>query len=102
MVVKASKSKANADSAVINGTSAYAHKQASLCRCMAAQCATYWLPVIKKYPVIPTWSEKYDTNSLSRLTIEDDSGDKDDHELDKCDDHSDTGSIDVEDILDLD
>lgn len=92
-----------ADPSVLNGISAYAHKQASICLRMAARCAAYWLPIMNKHTINPTWSENHKANSLTTIENEAASEDEDDdHELDKCDDRSEAGNMDVEDIVDFD
>ncbi|KDR65963.1 hypothetical protein GALMADRAFT_232763 [Galerina marginata CBS 339.88] len=70
--------------AVQSGIVAYAHKQSTLCLQMAARCAVYWLPVMKKHGIIPTWSDS-----------------EDDDEDDNVDNRSDTGEVDINDILDF-
>lgn len=44
---------------IVHGASAYARKQAYILRCMAARCATEWLPALRKNGIEPVWSEKY-------------------------------------------
>jgi hypothetical protein len=93
----------NADPTVLNGISAYAHKQANICHRMAARCASYWLPITNKHAINPTWSKKYNTNILT--TTEDDATSEDDDEdndLDNYDERSDAGNVDVENIIDFD
>jgi len=94
---------------VSSGISAYAHKQARICLCMAAQCATYWLPIMKKHGVV--WIEKYrplepqipQTGSESESESESESGDDEKNsELDQVDEQSDSGNVDVENIIDFD
>jgi len=44
---------------ILNGVSAYAHKQAYILREMAERCAEDWLPELKKCGVIPSWAVRY-------------------------------------------
>ena len=101
----------NADPSVSSGISAYAHKQASICLRMAARCATYWLPIMNKHGV--TWVEKYRPleqqfpltggESDSESESESESGDDENNgELDQVDEWSDSGNVDVENIIDFD
>ncbi|KIJ90500.1 hypothetical protein K443DRAFT_116509 [Laccaria amethystina LaAM-08-1] len=99
----------NADPSVLSGISAYAQKEASICLHMAARCATYWLPIMRKHGV--TWIEKYKllepqislTGGEPELESELESGDEENNgELDQVDEQSDSGSVDVEYIIDFD
>ena len=88
-----------------SGVGAYAHKQACLCLRMAARCATYWLPIMKKHGITPTWSSKYKVcskNSTRGASTSEDSEHDDDAELDEDDNRSDTGDLDINDIVDFD
>ena len=69
---------------------------------MAARCAAYWLPIMKKYSIIPTWSGNYQGSKTG--VGEDPTSDSDsdtDDELERADDKSDCGEVDVDDILDF-
>lgn len=44
---------------VLNGSSAYAFKQADLSRHMAARCAAEWLPELDKRGIQPDWAGSY-------------------------------------------
>jgi len=90
------------DLLVLSGVSAYAHKQASICHCMAARCTRHWLPIMKKHNVVPVWSEKYEAKTTNVGRVESASESDNDNELDKHDDQSDSGDLDVEDIVDFD
>ena len=86
-----------------SGVAAYAHKQACLCLRMAARCAVYWLPIMKKHGISPTWSSKYEVcskNSTQDVSASEDEH-EDDAESDKDDDRSDTGDLDIDDIVDF-
>ena len=99
----------NTDPSVSSGISAYAHKQASICLRMADRCAAYWLLIMKKHGV--TWIEKYrlqeqqtpltggrpESESESESSDDENSG-----ELDQVDEHSDSGDVEVENIVDFD
>ena len=39
--------------------SGYAHKQATICQCMATHCAYYWLPQLKSKGITPSWAAEY-------------------------------------------
>lgn len=94
----------SADLSLLSGVSAYAHKQATLCRRMAARCASFWLPTMKKHNIIPNWSEEYKTEPPMATGGEPKSGsdDDDDDELDEWDDRSDTGDLNIDDIVEFD
>jgi len=90
----------NLDPSIKSGIVAYAHKQSSLCLRMAARCARYWLPVMKKHGIIPTWGSKYEVASYvstERVSISED----DDDDLELGDNRSDTEELNIEDILDF-
>jgi|ERR1700678_2189388 hypothetical protein len=85
-----------------SGVVAYAHKQSSLCLRMAARCAGYWLPVMKKHGIIPTWGGKYEVESYVATqdgSISED--DDEDLELGRDDNRSDTEEVNIDDILDF-
>ena len=83
-----------------SGVVAYAHKQSTLCLCMAIRCAAYWLPVMKKHRIIPPWSSKYKIVSAS-VGVGGSVSDSEDEE-DQEDNRSDVGELDINDILDFD
>ena len=85
---------------VESGVVAYAHKQSTLCLCMAIRCAAYWLPVMKKHGIIPPWSSKYRIVSAS-VGVGGSVSDSEDEE-DQDDNRSDVGELDINDILDFD
>lgn len=88
-----------------SGVAAYAHKQADICLRMAARCATYWLPIMKKHGIFPSWGEKYTQRSTVSLEIgpaSDSENDDDNDELDRADEKSDSGDLEVDDILEFD
>jgi hypothetical protein len=89
---------------VRSGVVAYAHKQSTLCLRMATRCAVYWLPVMKKHGIIPTWGSKYQvaSSSVTQIGSISDSEDDEDQELDKDDHWSDAGELNVDDIFDFD
>jgi hypothetical protein len=92
----------NLDSSLQSGLVAYAHKQSTLCLRMAARCATYWLPVMKKHGIIPKWGGKYQTAS-SAVKNGDSSSDSEEEEPEwGTDNRSDAGELNVDDILDFD
>ena len=64
-----------------SGVIAYAHKQSTLCLRMAAHCATYWLPVMEKHRIIPTWAGKYKKSTPAASEDGSLSGSEDDEEL---------------------
>ncbi|EDR11734.1 uncharacterized protein LACBIDRAFT_324497 [Laccaria bicolor S238N-H82] len=88
------------------GIVAYAHKQATICSHMAARCATYWLPVMKHYSIIPTWAERYKHKPGTPLAGDpsesSDSDSDSEHEVHGADKKSDVGEPNVDDIFDLD
>ena len=87
------------------GIVAYAHKQATIFSRMAARCATYWLPVMEQYGIIPTWAGRYNHKLGTPLACDPSgSGSESDseHEVDGVDDKSDAGEPNVDDIFDLD
>jgi hypothetical protein len=91
------------ESSIQSGVVAYAHKQSALCLRMAARCAEYWLPVMNKHGIIPTWGSKYRAVLFSHdSTVSDDDDDDDDSELGKDDNRSHAGELDIDDILDFD
>ena len=75
-----------------------------LCLHMAIHCAAYWLLVMKKHGITPSWSSKYRIVSacVGVDGSESDSEDEEDAELDQGDSRSDTGELDINDILDFD
>ena len=82
----------------------YAHKQAAIFSHMAARCATYWLPVMEQYGIIPTWAGRYNHKPGTPLACDPSgSGSESDseHEVDGVDDKSDAGEPNVDDIFDL-
>ena len=83
-----------------SGVVAYAHKQSTLCLHMAIRCAAYWLPVMKKHGIIPLWSSKY--KIVSACVGVDSSVSEDEDEEEDDDNRSDTGEVDINDILDFD
>jgi hypothetical protein len=89
------------ESSVQSGVVGYAHKQSALCLQMAARCAEYWLPIMKRHGIIPTWGSKYQVGSSPRDGSISDSEDDNDSELDKEDNISDAGELNIEDILDF-
>ena len=86
-----------------SGVIAYAHKQSTLCLRMAARCATYWLPVMEKHRIIPTWAGKYKKSTPAATEGGSLSGSEDDEELElgKDDNRSEAGEINLVDILDF-
>ena len=50
------KHRTDADSATLHGVSAYAEKQASLCKSLARTCAICWLPALKAKGITPDWA----------------------------------------------
>ena len=69
---------------------------------MAARCAGYWLPVMKKHGIIPTWGGKYEVESY--VATQDGSiseNDDEDLELGRDDNRSDTEEVNIDDILDF-
>ena len=90
------------ESSIHSGVVAYAHKQSALCLRMAARCAEYWLPVMKKHGTTPTWGSKYEVVSFMQDGTMSDSDDNNDPELDEDDNRSDAGELNVDDILDFD
>jgi hypothetical protein len=93
----------NLESSVQSGVVAYAHKQSALCLQMAARYAVYWLPVMKKHGIIPTWGSKYqvDSSAITQGGSISDSEDDEDPELGKDDSRSESGELNVDDILDF-
>ena len=71
---------------------------------MAAGCATYWLPVMKKHRIIPKWSSKYEVGTSAEKKGESlsDSEEEEDPEWGTVDKRSDAGELNVDDILDFD
>jgi len=59
---------------------------------------------MKKYNIIPNWSEEYKTEPPMTTGGEPKSGsdDDDDDELDEWDDRSDTGDLNIDDIVEFD
>ncbi|KAF9039085.1 hypothetical protein BJ165DRAFT_1531200 [Panaeolus papilionaceus] len=47
------------DAIVLQGVSAYAHKQADICRKMGDRCGTHWLPAMIELGITPGWADKY-------------------------------------------
>jgi hypothetical protein len=94
----------NLESSFQSGVVAYAHKQSTLCLQMAARCAVYWLPVMKKHGIIPKWGSKYEVTSLAVTGDSSISEDEDDEDLElaKDDNRSDAGELTVDDILEFD
>jgi hypothetical protein len=95
----------NLESSVQSGVAAYAHKQSTLCLRMAARCAGYWIPVMKKHKIIPTWGSKYYQVVSSAGTqggSVSDSENDEDPEVDKDDNRSDTDELNIDDILEFD
>ncbi|EDR06772.1 uncharacterized protein LACBIDRAFT_299636 [Laccaria bicolor S238N-H82] len=91
------------ESSVHSGIVAYALKQAAICSRMAARCAAYWLPVMERYGITPTWAERYKDEPGAPLNGDPSSSDSDsEHEVDVGDDKSDVGEPNVDDIFDLD
>ena len=89
----------NLESSVKSGVVAYAHKQSSICLGMAARCAEYWLPVMKKHGIVPTWGGKYEQVSL---VAQDGSISEDEEDEDgDLGNRSDEGELNIEDILDF-
>jgi hypothetical protein len=89
------------DPSVQSGVVAYAHKQSSLCLRMAARCAVHWIPVLKKHGIVPTWGSKYQASLVVNQdgSISDSEDDEDDGVVDS---RSDSGELNVDDILDFD
>ena len=90
-----------------SGVIAYAHKQATISLRMAARCATYWLPIMKKCGINPTWEERYSPRSVDITEVTrasasdvDDDGDDEDN-LDGVEERSDMGEFQVDDIIDF-
>ena len=66
---------------------------------MAARCAEYWLPVMKKHGIVPTWGGKYEQVSL---VAQDGSISEDEEDEDgDLGNRSDEGELNIEDILDF-
>jgi len=88
---------------VQSGVVAYAHKQSILCLGMAVRCATFWLPVMEKHRIVPTWAGKYKESSpaVTQGGSISDSEDNND-QLGKDDNRSEAGELNVDDILDFD
>lgn len=91
------------ESSIESGVIAYAHKQANLCLCMAARCAVYWLPIMKKYSIDPTWRGKYEKMPMPDTHTEphSDSDSEDDEGLGQKDDKSDVGDVEIDEIFDI-
>lgn len=92
------------ESSIESGVIAYAHKQANICLCMAARCAIYWLPIMKKYSIDPAWRVKYEEKSMPDTHGEphSDSDSEDDDGLGQNDDKSDVGDVEIDEIFDID
>jgi hypothetical protein len=91
-----------------SGVIAYAHKQATISLCMAARCAMYWLPIMKKCGINPTWQERYSPKSVDTAEpngasdLDDDLDDNDDEDnLNGAEERSDMGEVQVDDIVDF-
>jgi hypothetical protein len=91
------------ESSVQSGVVAYAHKQSTLCLRMAARCAAHWLPVMENHGIFPTWGSKYQaaSSAVNQDRSISDSEDDDDMQLGTADNRSDTGELNVDDILDF-
>ena len=89
------------ESSIRSGVVGYAHKQSALCLRMATRCAEYWLPVMKRHGIIPTWSSKYTVGLPARDGSISDSEDDNDPELEEDDNRSDGGELNIDDILDF-
>ena len=68
----------NLEPSIKSGVVAYAHKQSSLCLRMAARWAGYWLPMMKKHGISPTWRNTYEVASYVVTEIGSTSEDDDD------------------------
>ena len=70
---------------------------------MLARCAEYWLPVMKRYRIVPIWGSKYQVASsdVTHGSISD-SKDDEDLKLGEDENRSDRGELNIEDILDFD
>ena len=92
----------NLESSIKSGIVAYAHKQSSFCLRMVARCAGYWLPVMKKHGIIPTWGSKYEVASCVVTESCPISEDEDeDMEFGRGDNRSDIEEVNIDDILDF-
>ena len=67
---------------------------------MGAQCATYWLPIMKKHGITPSWSSKYKVCSKNSTQGASTSQDSDDDEDD--DTRLDMGDLHINDTVDSD
>jgi len=56
---ESAKKRTDGNPSVLNGVSAYAHKQAYIAREMAARCAEDWLPELTKSGVTASWAAQY-------------------------------------------
>jgi hypothetical protein len=92
------------ESSIESGVVAYAHKQANICLCMAARCAVYWLPIMMKYSIDPTWRAKYEEKPMTDINTEahSDLDSDDDDGLEQKDDKSDVGDVEMDEIFDFD
>ena len=91
------------EKSIESGVAAYAHKQAKICLRMAARCAAHWLPIMEKHSIIPTSSGDYqELKTGVRGDPTSDSDSDTDDELERVDDKSDAGEVDVDDIFDFD
>ena len=69
---------------------------------MAARCAEYWLPMMKKHGISPIWRSTYEVESYVVTEKGSTSEEEDDDlELDKDDNRSDTEELNIDDILDF-
>ena len=88
----------NLECSVKSGIKAYAYKQSSLCLQMAARCAGFWLPVMKKHGIIPAWGSKY---GMAPSVVTQGGSLSEEDEYMEQDDRSDAGELNIDDILDF-
>lgn len=86
-----------------SGVVAYAHKQAAISLRMAARCAVYWLPIMEKCGINPTWQERQsvDTIEVNRASDSDNDNDEEEDNLDRAEERSDMDEFQVDDIVDF-